>query len=188
VAYLLYWQRCAARTTADRRSHLHVPRVGPFRSAFGRCHRHLPMRTIDRSPELEDRVPFVQGMACFDRFGGAPKHGPLPARLSPSVGVYWTPRYSIDRPVAFRIRSDPQILVALPAAASPASMPGMSTKSREMIYGSRISGGQDQGRGRGASALSRPPVRPIAMRPKHCRSGWKAMGDRLSRPQPLGSA
>ena len=39
-----------------------------------------------------------------------------------------------------RVRSGHLILVALPAAARPAVMPAMSTKSRDVIYGGRIIG------------------------------------------------
>jgi hypothetical protein len=55
--------------------------------------------------------------------GGLPKttaHS-QPPRPS-SSRVYWTSRYSIDRPVAFRRRSVPQILEALRGAAKVAVM------------------------------------------------------------------
>jgi hypothetical protein len=74
-------------------------------------------------------------------FGGLPKTTVhcQPPRPS-SSRVYCTSRYSIDRPVALRRRSQPLILVALLAAAKPAVIGSMSTKSREVIYGGRIIG------------------------------------------------
>ena len=87
--------------------------------------------------------------------GGLPKTTAhcQPPRPS-SSRVYWTSRYSIDRPVAFRRRSGPQILVALRSCAKAAVMltwagasagmkPAcptqgygvMGSKSREVIYG-----------------------------------------------------
>jgi hypothetical protein len=55
-------------------------------------------------------------------FGGLPKTTVHCQPRPSSSTVYWTPRYSIDRPVAFRRRSEPQSLAALPAAARPAVM------------------------------------------------------------------
>jgi hypothetical protein len=70
-------------------------------------------------------------------FGGLPKTTVhcQPPRPS-SSRVYCTSRYSIDRPVALRRRSQPLILVALLAAAKPAVI----GSSREVIYGGRIIG------------------------------------------------
>jgi hypothetical protein len=50
-------------------------------------------------------------------FGGLPKTTVYCQPWLSSSRVYWTPRYSIDRPVAFRRRSEPQILVALRSRA-----------------------------------------------------------------------
>jgi hypothetical protein len=80
--------------------------------------------------------------------GGLPKTTAhcQPPRPS-SSRVYWTSRYSIDRPVAFRRRSGPQILVALGSRAKVAVMAAMGSKSREVIYGGRIIGARSRAEG-----------------------------------------
>jgi hypothetical protein len=49
--------------------------------------------------------------------GGLPKTAVHRQPRPSSSRVYWTSRYSIDRPVVFRRRSGPQILVALRSRA-----------------------------------------------------------------------
>jgi hypothetical protein len=76
----------------------------------------LPMARL-RKPTLE---------AIVDR-----KFGILPAGPRYCIGPIY---------VAFRRRSDPQSLVALPSRAKAAVMAAMGTKSREVIWGSTIMG------------------------------------------------
>jgi hypothetical protein len=79
---------------------------------------------------------------------------------SSSSRVYWTSRYSIDRPIAFQRRSGPQILVALPSRAKIAVMVAMGSKSREVIYGRRIIGARI--RAEGAREAAQKAVRAAA--------------------------
>jgi hypothetical protein len=60
--------------------------------------------------------------------------------------VYWTSRYSIDRPIAFQRLSRPS-LVALHSRAKVAVMAAMGSKSREVIYGGRIIGAKIRAEG-----------------------------------------
>ena len=90
--------------------------------------------------------------------GGLPKttahcHPPKPS----SSRMYWTSRYSIDRPVGFRRRSEHQILVALRSRAKVDVMAAMSTKSRQVIYGGRIIGAKI--RAEGAQEAAQKAVR-----------------------------
>jgi hypothetical protein len=89
--------------------------------------------------------------------GGLPKttlhRQPRPS----SSRVYWTSRYSIDRPVWPQARSGPQILVALRSRAKVAVMAAMSTKSRQVIYGGRIIGAKI--RAEGAREVAQKAVR-----------------------------
>jgi hypothetical protein len=66
-------------------------------------------------------------------------------------------RYSIDRPVAFRRHSGPQILVALRSRAKLAVIVAMGSKSREVIYGGRIIGARI--RAEGAQEAAQKAVR-----------------------------
>ena len=56
-------------------------------------------------------------------------------------------------PVGPHARSEPQILVALPATAGAAVMPHMSTKSRQVIYGGRIIGAKMRAQGACARSI-----------------------------------
>ena len=75
------------------------------------------------------------------------------------------------------------ILVALPAVARLAAIRAMSTKSREVLFGSRISGAKIRAEG-AREAPNRPCARRTAPTPKHGRSEWQEHAqDQRSHPQ-----
>jgi hypothetical protein len=115
----------------------------------------------DRRSRLNWREPSVRSIAAQTLriavsflavwpdsiFGGLPKTTVHRQPPPSSSRVYWTARYSIDRPVWPQARSGPQILVALRSRAKTAVMAVMSTKSREVIYGGRIIGARIRAEG-----------------------------------------
>src|SRR5438270_44975 len=90
-------------------------------------------------------------------------------------------------PIGSRRGSEPQMLVALPALASIAVMPAMSTKSRQVIYGSRIEGasiraGRGEQRGgtgdeAGSASISLAIGSGTSRRKRFCQDGPMSCGN-----------
>jgi hypothetical protein len=87
-------------------------------------------------------------------------------------------------PVGLCGRSCPQSVVALPGLAKAAVIAAMSTKSREVIFGSRIRGAK---MARGKRPRKRSAL-PTAPKRKHGRSRWKAMVGPRNRRRRSGNA
>src|SRR6266478_2102232 len=80
-------------------------------------------------------------------------------------------------PLGPRGRSGPQILVALRRLAGAGEMVCLSTKSREVIFGSRIWSAKIRAEG-AREAAEKAAAKPIAPRPRRGDCEWRVTGGR----------